>query len=86
MFGMIREGKRIFRIGDRQYELLEVDGPIEREGKLFPAQFDHAAGVLRVSKSVPMDDRPWVVAVAVSDACFRLWRPIPVLFPKGWPS
>ena len=83
------EGKRIsariFRIGERPYELVEVDGPVERDGQTFAAQFDHEAGVLRVSRTVPPEQRAWVVAVAVSDACFRLWRPVPVIWPD-WAS
>jgi hypothetical protein len=84
------EGKqnaaRVFRIGGRQYELVEVDGPVERDGQAFPAQFDHAAGVLRLSRAVPVEERAWVVAVAVSDACFRLWRPVPVIWPDWVPA
>ena len=86
---MVTEGKtpgQIFRIGGRQYELVEVDGPCERAGQTFPAQFDHAAGILRLSRTVPPDQRAWVVAVAVSDACFRLWRPVPVIWPDWAPA
>jgi hypothetical protein len=79
-------GPQVFRIGGRPYELVEVDGPLPpRAGETFPAQFDHAAGVLRVSRTVPVEQRAWVVAVAVSDACFRLWRPVPVVWPNWLP-
>ncbi len=87
---MATEGKtgvgQIFRIGGREYELREVDGPVERGGDVFPAQFDHAAGVLLLSRAVPVEQRAWVVAVAVSDACFRLWRPVPVIWPDWEPA
>ena len=73
--------KQIFPIGDRPYELTVVSGPIYRENRIVPAQFDHEKKVLRISSAVPIEDRAWVVAVAVSDACFRLWRPIPILWP-----
>ena len=91
LFGMGTEGKQaaaqIFRIGGRQYELVEVDGPLPpRAGETFPAQFDHAAGLLRVSRTVPAEQRAWVVAVAVSDACYRLWRPVPVIWPDWVPA
>jgi hypothetical protein len=85
LFGMANQVKQIFSIGDRQYELIEVDGPISRQNRLFPAQFDHEAGVLRISKTVPPEQLAWVVAVAVSDACFQLWKPLPVIWPAGWP-
>ena len=78
---------RIFRIGGRQYELVEVDGELPPvAGQVGPAQFDHDAGVLRVSRSVPAELRAWAVAVAVSDACFRLWRPVPVIWPNWLPA
>lgn len=86
MFGMAPEGKKIFRLGERQYELVEVDGPICRGTKKFPAQFDHEACVLRISRTVPAEERAWVVAIAVSDACFRMWRPIPVIWPNWQPA
>ncbi len=74
---------RFFPMGGRQYELVEVDGPLPtRKGEVFPAQFDHAAGVLRISRTVPVAERAWVVAVAVSDACFQMWRPVPVIGPE----
>ncbi len=82
---MKQEGKKIFLIGDRQYELVEVDGPIRRKNETFAVQFDHDAGVLKLSKQVPVEDRPWAVAVAVSDACRRVFRPIPVIWPKWRP-
>ncbi len=87
---MKTEGKtavsRIFRIGGRQYEFVEVDDPFPPgDGEVSATQFDHAAGVLRVSRSVPVDERAWAVAVAVSDACYRLWRPIPVIWPDWTP-
>lgn len=85
MFGMDTQGKRIFNIGSRQYELVEVDGPICRGKRRFPAQFDHEAGVLKISNAVPPGDRAWVVAVAVSDACYQMWRPIPVIWPPWQP-
>ena len=77
---------QIFSLGDRQYHLVEVEGPIQRGNGVFPAQFDHDAGVLKISKTVPLDRRAWVVAVAISDACFRLWRPIPVIWPNWLPD
>lgn len=73
--------KQIFQIGNRAYELVVVEGPIVRGNRGFPAQFDHDAGVLRISSTVPVDQRAWAVAVAVSDACFRMWNPIPLIFP-----
>ena len=86
MFGMTGDVKKIFRIGGRQYELVEVDGPLCRGSKRFATQFDHDAGILKISRTVPVDQRPWAVAVAVSDACFRLWRPIPVIWPNWQPA
>lgn len=86
MFGMAWEGKQIFRIGDRQYELREVDGPLRCGDRVFPAQFDHEAGVLKISRTVPVQQRAWVVAVAVSDACQRLWKPVPVIWPNWRPD
>ncbi len=74
--------KQIFSLGSRQYEIVEVDGPICRGNRVFPAQFDHDAGVLNISSAVPMEQRAWVLAVAISDACFRLWKPIPVIWPN----
>ncbi len=82
LFGMNDEGKQIFILGDRPYQLVEVSGPIRRESRTFPAQFDHDAGVLKISSLIPLEQRAWVVAVAVSDACFRLWRPIPIVWPN----
>lgn len=81
---MANEIKQIFSLGSRPYELVEVDGPIRRGKRTFPAQFDHDAGVLRISKTVPVEQRAWVVAVAVADACFLLWKPLPVIWPIGW--
>ena len=72
LLGMPNKSKQIFCLGARQYELVEVDGPIYRENQRFPAQFDHDAGVLRISKTVPLEQRAWLVAVAVSDACFLM--------------
>jgi hypothetical protein len=77
---------QIFSLGSRAYELIEVDGPICRGNRTFPAQFDHDAGVLRISKTVPIEQRAWVVAVAVADACFLMWNPVPVIWPIGWTS
>ncbi len=83
---MQRNGKQIFLLGDRPYELVAVSGPIRRGNRTFPAQFDHEKGVLKISRSVPVDQRAWVVAVAVSDACFRLWKPIPIVWPNERPA
>ena len=77
---------QLFPLGGRVYELVEVDGPLRRGSDTFPTQFDHDAGVLRVSRTVPVEQRAWVVAVAVSDACFRLWRPVPVEWPDWLPA
>jgi hypothetical protein len=74
--------KQIFQIGNRPYELIVVSGPIYRENRVVLTQFDHEKRVLRISSVVPIEDRAWAVAVAVSDACFRLWRPIPVVWPR----
>ncbi len=82
MFGMAEIGKQIFLMGDRQYELVEVDGPIDRDGRRCAVQFDHDAAVLKVSRQIPVSQRPVVIANAVSDACFRLWKPVPVVWPK----
>jgi hypothetical protein len=82
MFGMQKIGKQYFLLGDRRYELVEVDGPIDRAGKRCAVQFDHAAAVLKVSREIPVLQRSVVIANAVSDACFRLWKPIPVIWPK----
>jgi hypothetical protein len=79
------QGKKIFRIAGQQYELVEVCGPIVRGSRSFTAQFDHEAGVLKISNEVPLADRAWVVAVAVSDACFQMWKPIPVIWPPWQP-
>ncbi len=81
LFGMQEKRKQIFLLGDRPYELVEVSGPICRGKRCFPSQFDHESRLLKISKSVPQEQRAWVAAVAVSDACFRLWRPIPVIWP-----
>jgi hypothetical protein len=86
MFGYAMEGKKIFTLGDRPYELIEVDGPICRGNQKFPAQFDHDAQVLRLSKTVPMEMRPVIVAVAISDAYRRMWKPIPVIWPHWRPD
>ncbi len=83
---MVTEGKQIFSIGGRCYEIVEVTGPICRGDQTFPTQFDHDSGQLRISSTVPLADRPCVVAAAVSDACFRLWRPIPLIHPNWQPS
>ncbi len=83
---MPTQRKQIFQVGNRVYELVLVEGPIYRDGQSFAAQFDHDAGVLRVSKRVPRDQRAWVTAVAVSDACFRLWNPIPLIYPDWRPD
>ena len=82
MFGMEKNGKQYFLMGDRRYELVEVDGPIDRAGKRSAVQFDHAAAVLKVSREIPVSQRSVVIANAVSDACFRLWKPVPVVWPK----
>jgi hypothetical protein len=82
MFGMNQNGKQFFLMGDRRYELVEVDGPITCGQRRCAVQFDHAAGVLKMSRQVPMSQRPVVIASAVSDACFRLWKPVPVIWPK----
>jgi hypothetical protein len=74
--------KQIFSLGNRPYEIVVVDGVIHRGNRSFPAQFDHDAGLLKISIDVPIDQRAWVVAVAISDACFRLWKPIPVIWPQ----
>lgn len=76
----------IFSLGNRRYRLVVVEGEIRRGNRVFPAQFDHDAGVLRISSTVPVEQRAWVVAVAVSDACFRLWQPVPVIWPNWLPS
>jgi hypothetical protein len=86
LLGTMNKIKQIFFIANRQYELIEVDGPISRQNRLFPAQFDHEAGVLRISKTVPLEQRAWVVAVEVSDACLQMWKPLPVIWPIGWPG
>jgi hypothetical protein len=78
--------KQIFSLGNRVYELVVIEGPIVRENRRFPAQFDHGAGVLRISSTVPVEQRAWVAAVAVSDACLRLWKPIPLIFPNWIPD
>ncbi len=82
LFGMHSNVKQIFSLGHRPYEIVVVDGIIRRGNRCFPAQFDHEAGLLKLSVDVPIEQRAWVVAVAVSDAAFRLWRPIPVIFPN----
>jgi len=79
---MAEFGKQFFLMGDRRYELVEVDGPIDRSGKRCAVQFDHAAAVLKVSRQIPASQRTLIVASAVSDACFRLWKPIPVIWPR----
>jgi hypothetical protein len=86
MFGMDSQGKQFFLVGNRRYELIEVDGPINRAGKRCAVQFDHAAGVLKVSRQIPASQRSVVIANAVSDACFRLWKPVPVVWPKWYLS
>jgi hypothetical protein len=78
---MESKGKKYFLMGDQQYTLVEVDGPIKRNGKRCAVQFDHEAKVLRVSKQIPFQQRMLVVASAVSDACFRMWKPMPVIWP-----
>jgi hypothetical protein len=83
---MRSDGKQIFRIGSRVYELVEVDGPIFAENDVVAAQFDHDAGVLRISRLVPVGQRAWLVAAAVSDACFQFWNPVPVDFPNWQPD
>jgi hypothetical protein len=84
LLGYMKKVKQIFLLGARPYELVEVEGPIFRENRCFPAQFDHDAGMLRISKTVPVEQRAWVVAVAVADACFLMWKPLPVIWPVGW--
>ncbi len=82
MFGMFENRKQIFRIGNQVYELTEVEGEICRGNRRFPAQFDHEKGLLKVSTLVPIEQRAWVVAVAISDACLQVWKPIPVIWPQ----
>jgi hypothetical protein len=82
MFGSIMNSKQFFLMGDRRYELVEVDGPIDRGGRRCAVQFDHDAAVLKVSRQIPLSQRSVVIAMAVSDACFRLWKPVPVVWPK----
>lgn len=81
MFGMADGDKQIFLMGRQCYELVEVDGPIVRQGRACAVQFDHEQRVLRVSRQIPAHQRAAVVASAVSDACYRLWRPVPVIWP-----
>jgi hypothetical protein len=81
LFGMQNNVKQIFSLGHRRYEIVIVDGLIRRGNRTFAAQFDHDAGLLNISIDVPIEQRAWVVAVAISDACFRLWKPIPVIWP-----
>ncbi len=83
LFGMRSDGKQIFWMAGRLYALVVSDGPIGRDGERFAAQFDHEAGVLRVSRLVPVRHRPWVVAVAVSDAYARLCRPVDRVSPAS---
>ena len=78
----VENGTQFFLMGDRQYELVEVDGPITCGQRRCAVQFDHAACVLKMSRQVPMSQRPLVIASAVSDACLRLWKPVPVIWPK----
>jgi hypothetical protein len=83
MFGMPRF-RNFFLLGRQRYELIEVDGPIVRGGRACAVQFDHERRVLRVSRRIPPAQRALVVACAVSDACRRLWRPVPVVWPRWW--
>ena len=82
MFGMPENGKQFFLMGDRRYELVEVDGPIDCGDRRCTVQFNHAAAVLKVSQQIPASQRTLIVASAVSDACFRLWKPVPVIWPR----
>lgn len=83
MFGMPQLSKKFIILGFRQYELVEVDGPIVRDGKESAVQFDHEAMVLRVCREIPADQKAVVVANAVADACLRMWRPVPVVGDGG---
>lgn len=76
---MPEERKNIFLIGNRVYEWVLDEGMMNGGAA---AQFDHERAVLRVSARVPVELRAVVTAMAVSDACQRLWRPIPVVWPR----
>ena len=82
MFGMATRGKQFFLLGNRRYRVVVVSGPIRRGGRAAAVQFDHRRRVLRVSKQIPAEQLPAVIANAVGDACFRLWRPVKVVWPK----
>ena len=71
-----------FLLGSQPYELVEVDGPIIRSGRACAAQFDHRRRLLRISRQIPPHQRALVVAAAVNDACMRMWRPVPVIWPR----
>jgi hypothetical protein len=41
LLGSMKNIKQIFSLGNRPYEIVEVEGPIHRGNRTFPAQFDH---------------------------------------------
>ncbi len=86
MLGMPRKSKHYFRVGENVYEYVEVDGPIRRGDEELVADFDHVGCKFYLSRSVPVGRRPVVAAAAISDLCFRLWKPLPVIQPTWQPD
>lgn len=82
MFGMGESSKHYFLMGTQCYELVEMEGPIRRGRRACAVQFDHERRMLAVSAGMEPMQRTLVVASAVSEACFRLWRPVPVMWPR----
>lgn len=86
MLGMASKSKNYFRVGANLYEYVEVDGPIRRGGQTLVADFDHIACKFYLSRTVPVNRRPIVAAAAISDLCFRLWKPLPAIHPPWLPD
>jgi hypothetical protein len=72
MFDHVPISGQVFMLGGEPYELVYVDGPICRAGRRYATQFNHDKRLLRISSTVPVEHRPWAVAVAVSEACQRM--------------
>ena len=63
MFGMSAKGNNFFLIGERRYRLVEVEGPIAREGKHSFAQFDHDRKILRVCRNISEVEKNFIAQI-----------------------
>jgi hypothetical protein len=62
------------------FSIEEVDGPICRNGKHFPARVCYGSKRILLLKTLPEDLKKYVLAAAVSEASMR--HRIPLICPK----